>query len=281
VASIKVIIFGAGGQGRRIYNELANKPQIEVVGFVDNNKEKQGGEIFGISILSPEHIAQMEYDKIYIASMYAEDIENQLFSMGIESFQIETFQPQSVQLRIEWLRAFSEILNARNIPGDVAEAGVFRGDFAKYINLFFPNRILHLFDTFEGFSDKDIACETFESAASTGNYSNTSIQIVKDKLPHPELARIYPGYFPESAIALKSDYSYCFVNLDMDLYLPTFRGLKFFWDKMSLGGVILVHDFFGEEYPNVRKAVFDFEAELGHAISILPIGDGLSVAITK
>ena len=33
------------------------------------------------------------------------------------------------------------------------------GEFAKYINLFFPNRRCYLFDTFEGFSRGDIEIE--------------------------------------------------------------------------------------------------------------------------
>jgi len=38
------------------------------------------------------------------------------------------------------------------LEGSVAEVGVFRGDFAKRLNLLFPDKKLYLFDTFEGFS---------------------------------------------------------------------------------------------------------------------------------
>ena len=43
--------------------------------------------------------------------------------------------------------------------GECAEAGVFEGDFAKWINQYFPDRKLYLFDTFEGFDMRDIEKE--------------------------------------------------------------------------------------------------------------------------
>jgi hypothetical protein len=45
--------------------------------------------------------------------------------------------------------------------------------------------------------------------------------------------------------------------------------------------VILIHDFFGTDYPNVRTAVYDFEMWLGQRLKLLPIGDTLSIAIYK
>lgn len=42
-----------------------------------------------------------------------------------------------------------------DMPGDVAELGVYRGVFAKHINRKFPNRTLYLFDTFEGFREDE------------------------------------------------------------------------------------------------------------------------------
>jgi O-methyltransferase len=39
-----------------------------------------------------------------------------------------------------------------NVIGEVAELGVYRGDFASIINALFPDRKLYLFDTFRGFA---------------------------------------------------------------------------------------------------------------------------------
>ena len=37
--------------------------------------------------------------------------------------------------------------------------GVFRGEFASKINKCFPNSKLYLFDTFEGFDERDVKIE--------------------------------------------------------------------------------------------------------------------------
>ena len=41
-------------------------------------------------------------------------------------------------------------IKKRNVPGSVAEVGVFRGEFAQYINAAFPERNCYLCDSFDG-----------------------------------------------------------------------------------------------------------------------------------
>ncbi|MDR3334041.1 MAG: TylF/MycF family methyltransferase [Treponema sp.] len=52
------------------------------------------------------------------------------------------------------LRLITEEIRERNIEGAVAELGVFKGDFAKRLNIAFPDRKLYLFDTFDGFDEQ-------------------------------------------------------------------------------------------------------------------------------
>lgn len=67
---------------------------------------------------------------------------------------------------------------ANNIKGNVAEAGVFQGDFSSVINSVFHPRKLYLFDTFEGFDEKDVYIEKVKhfSNAKAGHLSDTSIE---------------------------------------------------------------------------------------------------------
>ena len=69
------------------------------------------------------------------------------------------------------------------------------------------------------------------------------------------------------------------MNLDLDLYEPTYNGLLFFSDKMTENGIILVHDYFAENFKGPRYAVDKFVSESKNSIRVLPIGDGISVAI--
>jgi O-methyltransferase len=61
--------------------------------------------------------------------------------------------------RVSSLELVAYEIYSNNVKGNVAELGVFRGDFAKHINVAFPDRKLYLFDTFDGFNEKDILAE--------------------------------------------------------------------------------------------------------------------------
>jgi hypothetical protein len=275
---MKYVIFGAGGIGRQMARRIAAQGEDEVIAFLDNDRQKQGLEIENVPVISPDRLFDLEYDKVFITS-FVDDITDQLLALGVDGSVIEANEEMPIATRKQWLVDFAAVARERGIKGNTAEAGVFRGDFAKHINAAFPDRTLYLFDTFEGFPESDIADEAVPSAAKAGNYGFTSIDVVVGKLPFPDKAVIKKGYFPESAAGVSD--AFCFVNLDLDLYRPTLGGLEFFWGKMSRGGVMLVHDFFGTDYPNVRTAVYDFEKQIGEQLKMAPIGDGLSIAVLK
>lgn len=98
-------------------------------------------------------------------------------------------------------------------------------------------------------------------------------------MPYPNNCIIRKGYFPHTAFDIQD--SFCFVNLDMDLYQPMLAGLQFFWSKMTCGGVILLHDYFHAQLPGVAKAVANFEKEIQKHISKVTIGDFCSIALVK
>ena len=99
-----------------------------------------------------------------------------------------------------------------------------------------------------------------------------------NRMLHPEKCVLRKGYFPDTAVGLND--TFCFVNLDMDLYQPMLEGIRFFWENMCPGGIILLHDYFEPQLPGVRRAVADFEQEHG-PVCKAPIGDFMSLAIIK
>jgi O-methyltransferase len=170
---------------------------------------------------------------------------------------------------------YEEIIK-KGVKGAVAEVGVFQGDFAKRLNQLFSDRKLYLFDTFEGFSESDVALEK-RNGYSTGaqDFSATSVELVKSKMVRPELCVFKKGYFPESAAGLED--IFCFVSLDADLYEPIYQGLVYFYPRLQSGGYIFVHDFNNEEYKGARQAVMQYCQEQG--ISYTPIADGGGTAV--
>jgi O-methyltransferase len=150
-------------------------------------------------------------------------------------------------------------LVARRVEGDLAELGVFRGDSARLIHHYLPERPLYLFDTFAGFDERDLKVERAQTGLkeSTVAFSQTGIERALHNIaPQNSNVQVFQGYFPESAPPFLRDRRFAFVHLDADLYEPIIAGLKFFYDRVVPGGFILTHDF--NSWPGARKAVQQF-----------------------
>lgn len=277
----KVAIFGASETGRKVYKTI--RAEAKVLAFIDNNKAKWGETFEGIEVIAPNDIEDIDVDEVIIATLpgrvaVGRQLQALLPNNKINNQFIEVFY----RARVLFMRSFAEIVYRQGLEGAVAEGGVYQGEFAEEINRYFPDRKFFLFDTFEGFAAEDVATDQFRhhSSSSTGTFSDTSVDFVLRRLPHPKQAVIRPGRFPDSSIGLEAE-QFCFVNLDFDLYEPILAGLKFFWDKMVPGGVILVHDYFSDNYSGVRVAVEDFLTTVKPRPAILPIGDDYSIAIAR
>ncbi len=187
-------------------------------------------------------------------------------------------------IRIGTLNLLAEEVTNQNIPGELAELGVFQGEFSKYLNELFPDRVLNLFDTFEGFAESDQKLElkqnfsqkqTLERA--NVSFRNTSIELVMSKMKNPQKIKIYHGYFPDTIPA--EEKKFALVSLDCDLYQPILEGLKYFYPRLSTGGYIMIHDYNGIVYAGgVHQAVADFEKQTGHIIKI-PIPDACGTLV--
>jgi O-methyltransferase len=169
----------------------------------------------------------------------------------------------------------------KNIEGDIAELGVYKGYTAKLIHYYMPERKLHLFDTFEGFTDRSIVAEKENSdiSISASNFADTSLDRVKVYISQKNSNVLYyKGYFPESIPENFNQLMFAFVHLDADLYEPTLEGLKFFYPRMSTRGLIVVHDY--NAWPGARKAVDDFFSDKNELSIPMPDKSG-SVLIVK
>jgi O-methyltransferase len=182
-------------------------------------------------------------------------------------------------IRLATLELISHEIDKKKLNGNLAELGVYKGKFARYINQYFPERILYLFDTFEGFDNRDVLSETKnEFSSGDQDFSDTSVEAVMKLMPFPKKCKPVKGFFPESAIHVND--SFVFVSLDADLYEPIYNGLRFFYPKLVPGGYIFIHDFNNDSYKGARQAVEQFCSE--NNLNFLPIPDlGGSAIITK
>lgn len=180
-----------------------------------------GGKIENVMIYSPDEcLTKLDYQYVIISSTFGLDsIKKQCMDHGItEDRLIILYIEAPVESRRIFLQNFAECCINFDKDAQCAEAGVFMGNFAKYINYYFP-------ETTAGIMGK-----------------------------------------------------FLFVNLDMDLYRPTYAGLQFFGSKMVHGGVILIHDYFADEFKKPKAAVDEYITRM-KTISKVLIGDGCSILL--
>ena len=106
-------------------------------------------------------------------------LERQIFAGG-GYFKTDYVRMKCFELAVKEIRK-------RNVPDDVAEVGVFQGEFAQFINAAFPDRTCYLCDTFEGFQPEEAAQEMQQGNATevfVEAYQNTSEEIVMEKMEH-------------------------------------------------------------------------------------------------
>lgn len=201
---------------------------------------------------------------------------------------IEDFQMQinDDYVRLSTIELISARIRNMGLDGSIAEAGVYKGDTAKYINEMFPERKLYLFDTFDSFN-KDVMSKENGNVSDSfiDTFKDTSAELVMNKMKYPEHCIIKKGVFPDTTAGLENE-EWAFVSLDMDLYESTYSGLRFFWPKLQKHGYIIIHDCLhhqetaGRNAMPAGRAVDRFCEEEG--INYVPVTDVYgSVVLTK
>ena len=253
---------------------MSNRNYNQVIGFADNNLKLQGGKYCELPVYSVSDAIGLAPDAILI-TVAGEDrtkeLKQQLINLGYKG-EIRTLRDYmtGLDIRSGVLTLLAERI--RNVPGDMAELGVYQGDFACQLNRLFPERKLYLFDTFTGFDERDVKAEQEHgySRAEQGEFGDTSIDRVLAKMPVPDQIIPRVGYFPDTAEGI--DASFALVSLDVDLYQSTLAGLRWFYPRMASGAVMIVHDYHNPRFSGVKEAVREFEEEQGRLLMI-PVGD--------
>lgn len=135
---------------------------------------------------------------------------------------------------LECMTLFQIVASCEKVPGDIAEAGVFRGATAALM-LSASTKKLHLFDTFEGLPGSE---NQFEK----GEWKGAEAVVRSNLSKWSNRVDLHPGFFPESAQGLE-DLRFSFVHLDLDLYQSTRDAIAWFWLRLNPGGILLSHDY--------------------------------------
>jgi O-methyltransferase len=184
--------------------------------------------------------------------------------------------PDKDRFMIFWLQ--KQRIDREKIAGSVAELGVYRGQTAALLQTLFPERQLHLFDTFHGFRANDLSQESGEAATyTTANFADTSVAYVRNKLGNSPLIHVYEGNFTETRLQAET-VQFALVSLDADLEKPTSEGLEWFYPRLLPGGVLLVHDY-NPKWPGLMRAVDNFTTQIPESPVLMPDRDGTVVIV--
>lgn len=331
---IKILIWTTGYTANVLKDDL--KENVNVVGFIDNDVNKQDKIFLEKLVYSPSEILNIKHDYLLIAThVYTQEIYEQIkatagydvnkilflgpvldhsfyednfaklssiFNYSHSKYWCHSLKPDSVNIvrsmdydteekplflnekessyylsdytRYRTFELAADEILSGNIKGAVAEIGVYRGDFAKLINLKFPNRKIYLFDTFEGFDkneyDKELKKGYVDSAAKN-NFDNISIEYVINRMPHKDNCIIKKGYFPDSAIGLENE-KFAFVSIDVDLETSIYNSLDFFYPRLSEGGYLFIHEYNHSYFTGVKSAVKKYEDNYGYMKKV-PLSD--------
>lgn len=95
-----VLIWGTGKYADVVYHCL-NRDYVRIIGFIDNNKEKQMGRRNDTIVLSPQQILELNYDYIVIsAKLYEKEILSQCKRMGINTERVISFWGKTENISI-------------------------------------------------------------------------------------------------------------------------------------------------------------------------------------
>lgn len=159
--------------------------------------------------------------------------------------------------------------DTRNLDGDIAECGVFKGatlvSFTHTLHNEGDKRSIYGFDSFEGFG---VAAEAERATDATGHidletemFKNTSVGLIRSKLqltktPSDQLLLV-KGYFEHSLPAYQA-HRYSFVHLDCDLASSYQTCLEFFYPRLQSGGVILFDEYLDPVYTAATETIDAF-----------------------
>ena len=197
-------------------------------------------------------------------------------SVSKELIKMERAYRDKVRFYNLWFQV--QRLKKNKVSGAFAEIGVHLGETARAIHQMDKDRIFYLFDTFEGFTEEDLAHENqTDDRFSTTMFADTSLDKVKMYINGSDSLRFKPGFFPDTSEGLE-DEQFALIHIDADLYAPTIAALNFFYPRLNKGGIIIVHDY-NHNWHGIPKAIDEFIGTIPESLIEIPDQSGSAMII--
>lgn len=83
------------------------------------------------------------------------------------------------------------------------------------------------------------------------------------------------GFIPDSLGGKSDPDEVAWLHIDLNASLPTTESLKFFFDKLSVGGVILFDDYAGRGFTDTKVAIDKFFSDKKGTLLHMPTGQAI------
>jgi len=290
------IIYGAGCQGIALLRLMQKQSDTANVHcFVDSHPAKQGLTVEGLPVFPPDYLISLTDKEPTVAVAVGGHypvVRRLLERLGLEEdrhfydatprpLHYSDLEPNFAALRDKVRKhtlvsedrlalLYQLSRQARQVSGDLAEIGVYRGGTALLMAeaLQGSTRQLHLFDTFCGMPSSDPAIDLHRS----GDFADTSAEAVSALLSDFSNVHLYPGLFPDTLPGDWSNKFFSLVHVDVDIYDSALACCQFFHPRLRPGGVMIFDDYGFPSCPGVRQAVDEYCCN--HNLQVLYLQSG-------
>ncbi len=170
---------------------------------------------------------------------------------------------------------------AARLEGDFVECGVNKGFDSKiimdYLDFKKLDKTYYLLDTFEGLCEELLTNEEKALGRKGGGYASC-IDIVSKVFDECKNVRIIKGRIPDTLPNVDSK-KIAFLHIDMNCVVPEIEAMKYFYDKLSKGAIVVFDDYGQDAYVEQKKAHDLFARSKGVNILTLPTGQGLMIKL--
>jgi len=180
--------------------------------------------------------------------------------------------------RLDNIQTCIEDILRNNVPGDLIETGAWRGGTVIFMRAVLKehgvtDRTVWVADSFEGLPPP--ASDTDGADLSELKYLKVPLKKVKANFERFNLlddqVKFLPGYFCDTLPNAPIE-RLAILRLDGDLYSSTMDSLRNLYHRVSLGGYVIVDDYYS--WDSCRQAVTDFLRENQIDAQIRAIADG-------
>jgi hypothetical protein len=218
-------------------------------------------------------------DRLYVAYRPDSDVDfdtfPELHALSEKWVRKNTFNNAGDLPRLYALSMNIKQVLTEGVPGDVAELGVYRGNSAAVLAHYARqhNRAVFLFDTFQGFDTGDFIGV---DANKIHEFADTSLDLVREVVGDESVTYV-KGYFPGSITETVEKRRFAIAHVDCDLYEPMKAALEFFYPRLSMGGLMIIHDYANPCWEGPKQAVDEFLRGITDNIILIPDKSGTAM----